>query len=682
MTKPNAGLLDTTVLLVDGRGVIVARSGPSTVLEAFDGPRSKGLPPIAIPFEGDERAWVMEALRHAGKEDARARPIASTARLSTGRGRARFNVTLHPLREDLIAITLISVPESGEVNTPGPRSILSRAWAHMSDAYAFCTPDDGVDGPRIVATNPALDRLFGRRAEGLAGTPVASLLSPGDSERVLHRIRRHFVDGMEPLVDVAAVVHPSGGRALVEWELAPVTDEGGRIWSLICVVRDTCGPSRWISGRRGRDLDPMTGLPNQIHLMGRLERSVERVTQARTYAFAVVGLEIAGLEAVHQKLGTVVSNTVVDALVWRVKQSLRPGDVIARVDDDRLAILLDHFGPWGSMDDVLERIRTATQTPFTVGGERIRVSVVGAAGPVWSHEHPASSAQQVMDEVDRALAQARTRSMMPGDPDAPRHATRRVPWFDLAEAIRSGWLRLVYLPIVSTDTEEVVAMEALVRCRVPEGGVLAGREFVKDAERTGLAVRLGRWVTRHAFRQIAEWQQHLASDESPPVHINLSGPEFWYPDLVEDLKRGAEEVAVHPSRLRLEITETTILRDVPAASAILAELREAGFETWLDRLGEGGLPLRELPKLPLSHVKIAPLPAWGGVDNDDRELPHMLRSLLSMAAELGWHISATGIETSAQWRMIRDAGFESGQGFALFEPIAATETVAFLRQAV
>ncbi|HEX9708687.1 MAG TPA: diguanylate cyclase, partial [Candidatus Thermoplasmatota archaeon] len=368
--------------------------------------------------------------------------------------------------------------------------VLDGVWARVSDPIALVTSLRGPEGPRIAAANPSFSRLFAQSADELRGQPLARVLGLGADGDFVARVRSRVFGKGETLSDVSVVRRTSRGPMLIEWELAPIQSGVQTAGILVAMLRDAT-PSVGRSSHRGSDIDPLTGLPSQAHFMSRLERSVERAAQAPTHAIAVLGFEVDDLRAIERRLGALISNTALEALAWRIRQRLRRGDLIARTGERTLAVLLDSFAPWGVVEEVFDRVEEATREPYTIGGERIALNVVGVACSLWTRDRLPETAEEVMDEVALALTRARGEGVARERSRASRLGRRPS---GIARTVGSGELDLRYLPVVDVQTSRPVGLEALVRWRHTERGTLAGSEFLEEAEASGLILPIGRWV--------------------------------------------------------------------------------------------------------------------------------------------------------------------------------------------
>lgn len=549
------------------------------------------------------------------------------------------------------------------------RPDLTLAWKGLRDPMLLCTWS-GVEEPEVAAANPALLDLVGLAEADVVGRPLSSLLLVGDAGRA--RIGRGG-EAAPAGTGLAVLRRSTAGPLLVEWEVAPVYEGDGAAPASVSVFRETARPGPE-SGPPSATI-PGTSLPGREEMVRRLERAVERAARMRAYAFAVLSLELDGLERAAARYGSGLAETAIATAAARVRGAVRSGDLVARGGPGRLLVLLDPFDAWGSPEHVLERLEARGAGGCRVAGLDLDVELAPLAACAWSHERPAGSAGDVLDEIERRHA----RDAGAGAPARPGgHHDRDLA--ELARAVRSGQLELAYLPLVSLESGRPVALEALLRWRHPLRGLLPAGAFLRDAERTGMMAHIGRWVLWRACHQVKAWESVLTSRPALPVHVNLSASELWEGDLLPALDRQVAEAGVKRSRVRLEVPERALARDLAGACRILEGLRERGFEIWLDRYGEGGVPLRDLPELPVRGIKIAPLPEWTPGASDG--LPTHLRSVLRMAAELGWRTSASGIETEAQRELLLRAGCELGQGPALVDHVDGTGAGALIRHVV
>jgi PAS domain S-box-containing protein len=669
---PTVEAAATGVLLLSGEGTVLARSGSPEILGA---PRAAiGFADLPTYFRAENGEDLLGLVRDAANADTSG-PLIVRVVAERVPSTAPILLTLYPVAPGLV-VGVLSDGHNAPSGADYAVNALRMVWDGLAEGIAVATPGGADQSGRIVAANGAFASMFGLGSDDVVGLTLGHFLAPLNGAVFAKRMEEEVVAEGRSISDLTmSQKGPSAERTLVDWELAPVRAQDGRVLGVIAVLRDTTHAQRTTSRKRS-DLDPSSGLPNQSHFLSRIERSVERAAQARAYTFAVVGLEMRGLRAVERRLGTLVANTALEALVRRLEQRLRPTDLVARTGDRRLAILLDHFAPWGELDDVLDRIRLVTDAPYTIAGERMTMSAIGAPGPIWSGDDPAVAALDVLRTLETAVTRAKADQVV--RPGRARGRTNGEA-AELSTAVKKAQLELRYLPLVSLEDGEVAGLEALVRWSRPKHGTVPGQGVIHYAEQQGLMGAIGEWVWGEALRQVREWDATLTPGPVPPLHLNLSVSEFWVPDLAGELERRAVDAMVDPSRIRLEIPESAVARRMSAAHHILEELSSAGFELWLDRFGEGGTQLRDLEALPFRNVKLTPSIAWSTNGNAGRPRA-MLGSVLALGHDLGWRVAVGGVETSGQAEALTRVGCDIGQGFFYHGLLDASQAAAVMRQ--
>jgi EAL domain-containing protein (putative c-di-GMP-specific phosphodiesterase class I)/GGDEF domain-containing protein/PAS domain-containing protein len=612
---------------------------------------------------GDLQALLADLARGAPG----ARVLSFEVRSRQNRDAGPFGLSVLRVSPDTLAAVVEREPALEE--REDVVALLESSWNRTDQGMALCSTPDRPDGPTIIAVNNMFGHFFDVPPERARGRPLLSILDPPHAQELLARIRSELAQRVDTIFDQIIGRDVDEGASLLEWEISAIRSPDGNVRNLLCLLRDITDASVRNRTLRRPDVDPLTGLPNEAHFLRRLERSVEHAAQGRQYAFAVVGIEVAGLEAAEKRWGSVVSHLVMEAFIFRVKECLRPSDLIARVGPYRLAALLEHFGPWGHLERVLGRLRSATQDPYTVGGDEVRLAVTGGAVPVWGQGNVPHDAKEVMEELEQSLDRARR--IPTADARAPSGVgpQQEPPQEEeLAHALESGQLRLHYLPLVSLETGEVIGLEALVRWLHPFRGLVQSREFISEAERTGLIVSMGRWVLARVCRQLQSWQARAGGRRPPAIHVNVSAPEFWHSEFPAYLREQVRESGIDPASLCLEVHESTLSGNVKGARQVLAQLSAIGVGILLDGFGGGGIPLSELPQLPIRHAKLGSSVMWELKEDEVRPSP-LLNTLILLAHNLGWRIAGAGVETASQRDLLLARGCDLGQGFFFSEGV-------------
>jgi diguanylate cyclase (GGDEF)-like protein len=395
--------------------------------------------------------------------------------------------------------------------------------------------------------------------------------------------------------------------------------------------------------------DLLTGLANRSLFLDRLEQAL-----ARGQGVGTLFLDVDNLKLVNDSLGHEVGDKLLTVIARRLQEVVRPSDIVARFGSDEFAILCP------GLDDpheLSQRIMTETCAPIVLG-TRVYVpsiSIGVALTPAGRHETGAT----VIAAADEALRLAKRRgkarfevfdeSMRP----TGAHLERQT---ELKTAFVEDQLEVYYQPEVSLETDEIVAVEALVRWNHPTRGLVAAGEFIEAAEESGLIASLGRWVMEQACGVLAAWP----GDRPPRFAINISPRQFSMAGFIEEVAEVLRTTGVDPDRLELEVTESALLLD-DAVAQVLRDLSGLGIRLAVDDFGTGFSSLNHLKFFPASTVKIDKSFVAGlGVDPVDEAI---VAAVIGVARSLGLSTVGEGIETAAQRDRLRELGCELGQGY-------------------
>ncbi len=420
--------------------------------------------------------------------------------------------------------------------------------------------------------------------------------------------------------------------------------------------------------------DSLTGLPNQLLLVERLTRSIERARRYPGFHFAVliVGLdraEIPEAPVTRDPLLTSAARRLETCLrVRETPPSLRNDDLVARLEGDQFAILLDGLKEVGHATLAADRILAELLAPYTVSGRRVQMSAsMGVA--------VSSTGYTSADDVLRDAATALHRAQLLGGKRCEAFDTAALQLAqaelrleaDLDGALERDEFVLFYQPIVSLASNQIVGFEALVRWQHPVLGMILPLEFVPLAEKTGLIVPLGKWVLREACRQLKEWQGSTPLAEQLWVSVNLSGVQLAHPRLVEEIGDALLDYALEPRCLLLELTESMAMENPAAAQTLLMQIRALGVRVSVDDFGTGHSALAYLRQFPLDSLKVDRSFVRGIETNQD--MASILGAVSTMTRQLGLQMVAEGIEKGEQLELIRSLDCEFGQGFLFSKPV-------------
>jgi len=430
--------------------------------------------------------------------------------------------------------------------------------------------------------------------------------------------------------------------------------------------------------------DPLTGLPNRLLFMDRLERRIELSRRRSTREFAVLLLGVDRFKNVNDSLGHLAGDLLLKALAKRLRDGLRAADTVARLQEDcgiarlagdEFAVLLDEIRQAGDAVSVAERIGAEMRAPFVLNGHEVFVTAsIGIAGSANGYER----AEDVMRDADTALhcAKAAGRSRFEiFDAGMRRRAiTRLQVETDLRRALERDELRLHYQPIVDLRTGAIAGFEALVRWQHPLRGLVPPAEFIPVAEETGLIVPAGHWILEQACRDTQRWLGTAPGAAlshgggALTLHLNFSPVQLAELSAIDEIERILRR-SWPDSRgfgLSFEITEGTMMQNSDTISTLLARLRDLHIGLDIDDFGTGYSSLSQLQHLPVQTLKIdRAFVSRLGEDGDSLEI---IRTIVSLAHNLGMDVIAEGVETAQQLTQLKALDCEYAQGYYFGKP--------------
>jgi len=406
--------------------------------------------------------------------------------------------------------------------------------------------------------------------------------------------------------------------------------------------------------------DSLTKLPNRVLFSEVLHQACARCEEE---PLALICLDLDEFKLVNDSLGHSTGDGVLVAVGERIRGCLREHDTAARLGGDEFAIILN-TGDVEYATTIARRIIDRVSRPFHFDGQLVHIGVsIGIA----MAPHDSRSPSGLMKSADLALYRAKAEGrgiwrLYDKEMDE-RLQDRRALQSDLRQALAKGEFCLEYQPVVDLAAQRIVGAEALLRWMHPERGMLSPVHFIPMAEETGLINAIGQWVLREACHTAAGWPEHVR------VAVNLSPLQFRDPGLVDMVDQALADSGLPPTRLEIEITETTILETNSQTVDALWKLHARGMRIALDDFGTGYSSLSYLRRFPFDKIKIdRSFIRDLGYEKDDSSI---ILAIIGLADSMNMMVTAEGVETSEQAELLASYGCAQAQGYLFYRPVPA-----------
>jgi diguanylate cyclase (GGDEF)-like protein len=423
--------------------------------------------------------------------------------------------------------------------------------------------------------------------------------------------------------------------------------------------------------------DALTGLPNRSLFTDHLRIALRRAHQNEKYLFCVLFLDLDRFKNINDSLGHPSGDELLILVARRLESCIRQTDMVARFGGDEFAILLDAIQDPADALAVAEKVQQTISVPFRLAThEAITTASIGVALSTSNY----MEAEDIIRDADTAMYRAKDAGKARYEIFDTAMHTRAVTLLrlesDLRRAIEKDELCVYYQPIISLPNRELHGFEALVRWRHPERGIISPDDFIPLAEETGLVLPIGLRVLGDACNQLQKWQQHSFAARDLIMSVNLSGKQLMQPDLIERIEEVLRESQIHPWHLKLEITETVVMDNPELAAVTLAKLRGLGVRLSIDDFGTGYSSLSYLNRFPVDTLKIDR--SFVTSMNDADENLQIVKTIITLAGNLGMQVVAEGVETAEQLDQLRSLKCQYGQGFYFSKPLDVADADLFI----
>jgi diguanylate cyclase (GGDEF)-like protein/PAS domain S-box-containing protein len=420
--------------------------------------------------------------------------------------------------------------------------------------------------------------------------------------------------------------------------------------------------------------DSLTGLPNRTRLQEFLDGKLKAMPSEDS-PLVMLSLDLDRFKPVNDLLGHAAGDLVLNEVSRRLADCVRHGDLVARVGGDEFVLILTDVSSQDEVEALCHRLIESIERPVAIDEQEVFVSAsIGIA----MAPNDASKAAELLRYADIALYEAKaagrnTWRFYAGDMNAKIIERRRLE-NDLRFAIKHGELRLHFQPRYRIADGKMVGAEALVRWKHPDHGLIPPDTFIPIAEESGLILALSSWVLNTACTSAAQWPESLF------VSVNLSPTEFKQGNLVERIQQSLDDSGIDPARVELEITESVMLEDASGALEIMRTLKRLGVRIAMDDFGTGYSSLSYLRAFPFDGLKIDR--SFLNRLDESEDDKAIIQAIVGLGRALALTVTAEGIETAEQLKLLKAVSCDEGQGYFLSRPldVEAFNTLVGIRE--
>jgi diguanylate cyclase (GGDEF)-like protein len=410
--------------------------------------------------------------------------------------------------------------------------------------------------------------------------------------------------------------------------------------------------------------DSLTGLPNRALILDRIDHMLARARRSHV-PVAALFLDLDDFKDINDTLGHTAGDQLLAGVGSRLAEALREGDTVGRLGGDEFVVLVEGSSLAAGAEAVAQRMLDALEAPFEIPGSKMPLSVTASIGIAGGDR---MAPETLLRDADIALYRAKAAGKRRAVVFSPSMQVavddHRNLAVDLHRALEAGQFFLLYQPTVDLSTGAFTGVEALLRWRHSERGVVQPDDFIPALESSSLIIPVGQWVLEEACRQGAMWhsQGHRIA-----VSVNISVRQLERDRIVDDVHGALSSSGFDPSMLILELTETTLTHDVAATVARLGLLKALGVRIAIDDFGTGYSSLAYLRQFPVDVLKIDRTFVSGSADTSEGAA--LIHTLVQLGKLLHLETIAEGIETDEQRIFLRSEEVDGGQGFLFARPL-------------
>ena len=556
-----------------------------------------------------------------------------------------------------------------------------RNRAVESSVNAILITDYATPGQPIEYVNPAFERITGYSAAEVIGRDTSFLFGADVGQAGEMEIRKALRERREGHA-VLRNYRKDGSLFWNEYSIAPVRDAEGQVTHYVEVMNDVTEAKSYEEQLAHQaNFDSLTGLANRNLLQDRLQQAMANARRTGE-GLALVFLDLDNFKLVNDSLGHDVGDQLLRLVGMRLRDCVRENDTVCRQGGDEFVlILLDAKGTRGAIEsgvtELMKKLLTQVSKPLSLEGRVLRPTCsIGVSLYPHDGEEPATLLRNADAAMYRAKELGRNRFQFFTAEVHERIRRRMELESSLRLALERNEFELHYQPQVDLRHGGIVGVEALIRWRHPERGLVPPKEFIAFAEETGLIVPIGEWVLREACRRNRSWQeQGLAR---VPVAVNMSALQCEQADIVDVVRRALEDSGLEPRYLELEITESISMANPEQSVPLMQRLKETGVILSIDDFGTGFSNLSYLRRFPVDRLKID-LSFVREIATDPGSLA-ISEAIITMSHNLKLHVVAEGVETAEQLALLGARDCDSMQGYFFSPPVPHEQLEQLLRE--
>lgn len=415
--------------------------------------------------------------------------------------------------------------------------------------------------------------------------------------------------------------------------------------------------------------DALTDLPNRILFEDRLFQAFVNAQHHRKN-LAVLFLSLDRFKNIHDTFGHTHGFRVLQEVAERLKKAVGEGETVARFEGDEFALLLTQIGAMTDVIEIVQKVNYELNKPFIIDNREIFIT---ASIGISLYPEDGKETQTLLRNAGSALSRAKEQGGSNYQfyiSDMNQSALKRLELeSNLRRALERNEFEVYYQPKVNINTRKIVGLEALIRWRHPELGLISPMEFIPSAEETGLILPIGEWILSTACRQLKAWQ--MEGLPSINLSVNISPVQFQLANLSETVINIVHEAGLNPKFLDLEVTESSVMRNPESAIESLKKLKEAGIKISIDDFGTGYSSLVYLKKLPIDVLKIDKSFVQDLATNPDDAA--LVMTIITLAHNLRLTVVAEGVETEEQLNLLHLLRCDEWQGYLFSKPLPSVE---------